>query len=31
MGEITRKIVIEEFTQERIAPETIKVWGEISK
>ena len=31
MGEISRKMVIEEFTQEKIASETIRVWDEISK
>ena len=31
MGEMGRKMVIEEFTEERIASEIIKVWGEISK
>jgi glycosyltransferase involved in cell wall biosynthesis len=31
LGKMGRKMVIEEFTQEKIASETIKVWGEISK
>ena len=31
MGEISRKMVIEEFTQEKIAAETIRVWDEMSK
>ena len=31
MGAISRKMVIEEFTQEKIASETIRVWDEISK
>jgi len=31
MGKISRKMVIEEFTQEKIASETIRVWDEISK
>jgi len=30
-GQMGRKIVIKEFTQEKIASETIRVWGEISK
>ena len=31
MGKISRKMVIEEFTQEKIASETIRVWDEISR
>ena len=30
-GKMGRKMVMEEFTQEKIASETIRVWGEISK
>ena len=31
LGKMGRKMVMDEFTQEKIASETIRVWGEISK